>query len=192
MQFILFSSNDFFIEEHQILTLLFEEGLEVLHIDKITNEPAYYERLLTLIPSEYHKRIVISNLFYLKDEYNLKGIHLHNLSEKNNKTSRGNISIETDELSQIHDLKKDYNYVLLNNAMCKYSQEEIKKALDNGIIDKKVYLEINNEENLEWATKMNISGIYIRDLLWKHFNMRNSIDFKELLHQFRVLRRIIN
>lgn len=40
--------------------------------------PAMYsERLLTLIPDKYHRRIVTLEHFYLKEEFNLMGIHLN-------------------------------------------------------------------------------------------------------------------
>ena len=37
----------------------------------------YSERLLTLIPEKYHRRIVTHEHFYLKEEFNLMGIHLN-------------------------------------------------------------------------------------------------------------------
>ena len=53
MKLILMSTPYFFVEEHQILTALFEEGLEILHLRKPETEPVYSERLLTLIPQEF-------------------------------------------------------------------------------------------------------------------------------------------
>ncbi len=76
MKLILLTSPNFFIEEDKILTTLFEEGLDQLHLRKPASEPVYCERLLTLIPSEYHNRIITYDHFYLRDEFNLMGIHL--------------------------------------------------------------------------------------------------------------------
>ena len=59
MKLILLTMPDFFIEEHQILTALFDEGLELLHLRKPDSESVYLERLLTLIPETYRKRIVL-------------------------------------------------------------------------------------------------------------------------------------
>jgi thiamine-phosphate pyrophosphorylase len=71
MKLILMTLPHFFIEEHQILTALFDEGLETLHLRKPDTEPVYSERLLSLLPEEYRKNIVVHDHFYLKNEYGL-------------------------------------------------------------------------------------------------------------------------
>ena len=48
---------EFFVEEHQILTALFDEGLDTLHLRKPNSEPVYSERLLSLIPDGYRKKM---------------------------------------------------------------------------------------------------------------------------------------
>ena len=60
---------DFFIEEDKILTALFDEGLELLHLYKPNTEPVYSERLLSLIPDSYCKKIVVHAHYYLKNEF---------------------------------------------------------------------------------------------------------------------------
>lgn len=67
----------FFVEEDKIITALFEEGLDILHLRKPETPAMYSERLLTLIPEKYHRRIVTHEHFYLKEEFNLMGIHLN-------------------------------------------------------------------------------------------------------------------
>ena len=56
MKLILMTRPDFFVEESQIITALFDEGLELLHVRKPESEPVYSERLLSLIPDNYHKK----------------------------------------------------------------------------------------------------------------------------------------
>ena len=68
MKLILMTRPDFFVEESQIITALFDEGLELLHVRKPDSEPVYSERLLSLIPENYHKNIVVHDHFYLKGE----------------------------------------------------------------------------------------------------------------------------
>ena len=77
MKLILMTTPHFFVEEHRILTSLFEEGLELLHVRKPETEPVYSERLLSLIPDSFHKQIVVHDHFYLKEEYGLRGVHLN-------------------------------------------------------------------------------------------------------------------
>ena len=72
MKLILITTPTYFVEEDKIITALFEEGLDTLHLRKPDTAPMFAERLLTLIPEQYHKRIVVHGHFYLKDEYKLK------------------------------------------------------------------------------------------------------------------------
>ena len=76
MKLIVVTAPTFFVEEDQIITALFEEGLDILHLRKPETPAMYSERLLTLIPSIYHKRIVTHEHFYLQEEFQLMGIHL--------------------------------------------------------------------------------------------------------------------
>ena len=76
MKLVVMTQPTFFVEEDKILTSLFDEGLEHLHLYKPGSEPMYSERLLTLLPEEYYKRITVHENFYLKEEYKLRGIHI--------------------------------------------------------------------------------------------------------------------
>ena len=58
MKLIVVTTPTFFVEEDEIITALFEEGLDVLHLRKPETPAMYSERLLTLIPDKYHRRIV--------------------------------------------------------------------------------------------------------------------------------------
>ena len=75
MKLVIVSCPQFFVEEDKIITTLFDEGLDMLHIYKPGSEPLYFERLLTLIPEEYHRNIVIHEHYYMKQEFELGGIH---------------------------------------------------------------------------------------------------------------------
>ena len=50
MKLIVLTDPGFFVEEDKILTTLFDEGLDILHLRKPGSEPVYCERLLSLIP----------------------------------------------------------------------------------------------------------------------------------------------
>ncbi len=66
MKLIVVTTPTFFVEENKIITALFEEGLDILHLRKPETPAMYSERLLTLIPEKYHRRIVTHEHFYLK------------------------------------------------------------------------------------------------------------------------------
>ena len=69
MKLIVVTAPTFFVEEDKIITALFEEGLDILHLRKPETPAMYSERLLTLIPEKYHRRIVTHEHFYLKEEF---------------------------------------------------------------------------------------------------------------------------
>lgn len=49
MKLILITTPTYFVEEDKIITTLFDEGLDILHLRKPDTAPVYAERLLTLI-----------------------------------------------------------------------------------------------------------------------------------------------
>ena len=68
MKLVVMTKSTYFVEEDKILTALFEEGLDNLHISKNEKSALYLERLLSLIPKIYHKYITIHQHYYLKAE----------------------------------------------------------------------------------------------------------------------------
>ena len=147
MKLILITPPTYFVEEDKIITALFEEGLDILHLRKPDTAPMYAERLLTLIPEQYHKRIVVHGHFYLKDEFNLKGIHLNHRNPNVPENYKGHISRSCHSLEEIKEYKRQCDYMLLSPVFdsiskkdyhANYTPEEIRKAHKAGIIDKKV------------------------------------------------------
>ena len=88
MKLIVVTAPTFFVEEGKIITALFEEGLDI-HLRKPETPAMYSERLLTLIPEKYHRRIVTHEHFYLKEEFDLMGIHLNTRNPMNRMTIQG-------------------------------------------------------------------------------------------------------
>lgn len=82
MKLIVVTAPTFFVEEDKIITALFEEGLDILHLRKPETPAMYSERLLTLIPQKYHKAHHTHEHFYLQEEFSLMGIHLNTRNPK--------------------------------------------------------------------------------------------------------------
>jgi len=204
MKLIVLSTSRFFIEEDQILTALFEEGLDLLHIRKPGSEPVLSERLLSLIPSEFHNRIFVHNHFYLKEEYNLRGIHLSKHepvapADYKGKMTRTCYSI--DELAQVRE-QGQYEYTFLDSIFdgvteshrpSSFSIEDINDAARRGLIDRKTMasggVTINNIKQVE---DMGFGGAVVCGDLWNRFNVHSGLDYKELLAHFRRLRKEAN
>ena len=101
MKLVIMTKSTFFVEEDKIISMLFEDGLDCLHISKVDPSPLYLERLLALIPSHYHSKIVVHQHFQMKSEYGLGGIHLDNPSLVAPHGYRGHISRSCDDVMKL-------------------------------------------------------------------------------------------
>ncbi len=200
MKLILMTAPQFFIEEHRLLTAFFDEGLEILHLRKPNTEPVYSERLLTLLPDEYRKKVIVHDHFYLKTEYNLKGIHLNSRNPEPPHGYRGHVSCSCHSADDILLHKKRSDYVLFspvfdsiskNGYTAKYSLAELKEWSKQRIIDKKVMaLGGVDAENIPQLKDYGFGGAVVLGSIWSRFDIHNSTDFKDLINYFRKLKKI--
>lgn len=199
MKLILMSTPYFFVEEHQILNALFDEGLEVLHLRKPHTEPVYSERLLTLIPETYRKRIVVHDFFYLKDEYNLKGIHLNHRNPELPPKYKGHISCSCHTSEEVKAHKKVCNYVFLSpifNSISKegycshFGMQDLRELARQKVIDRKVMaLGGVQLDNIKQVKDLGFGGAVILGDIWNRFSIHSTQDFKDLIQHFRKLRK---
>lgn len=190
----------FFVEEDKIITALFEEGLDILHLRKPNTAPMYAERLLSLIPEQYHKRIVVHGHFYLKEEFKLKGIHLSERNPNAPDNYKGHLSRSCHTLEEIKANKKGHDYLFLNpvfetdekrHFLGNYTPEEIRKAHKAGIIDKKVIaLGRIDEQNIKEVKSLGFGGAAIMGAIWDKFDTCCNRDYACLIEHFKKLKKL--
>ena len=200
MKLILITPPTYFVEENKIITDLFEEGLDILHLRKPSTAPMYAERLLTLIPEQYHKRIVVHGHFYLKEEYRLKGIHLNGRNPILPERYKGHISRSCHTLEEIKEHKKQCDYLFLSpdfettSNKCynaNYTPAELKKAHKAGIIDKKVIaLGGIDIDNIAEVKSYGFGGAAIMGALWNRFDARSDRDYSLIIEHFKKLKKL--
>lgn len=200
MKLILITSPTYFVEEDKIITSLFEEGLDILHLRKPDTAPMFAERLLTLIPEQYHKRIVVHGHFYLKEEFRLKGIHLNLRNPNAPDHYKGHISCSCHSLEEVKERKRNYDYVFMSPVFdsiskqdynAQYSPEEIKKAHKQGIIDKKVYaLGGIDVHNIKEVKKYGFGGAAVMGAIWQKFDTCCDRDYSQIIEHFRKLKKL--
>ena len=184
MKLILMTTPNFFVEEHQILTALFDEGLDILHLRKPGSEPIFSERLLQLLPDTYRKNIVTHDHFYLKSEYGLKGIHLSKRNPDLPKNYKGHLSISC------HSAEETMQHISKQGYTAKFTVKELTEMGKQKIIDKKVMaLGGMGLETIEQVKDMNFGGVVIMGDIWTRFNVFQTQDFKELIAHFRKLKK---
>ena len=201
MKLIVMTKSTFFVEEDMILSSLFEEGLENLHLYKPDSEPMYSERLLTLLSDDYYKKITVHDHFYLKEEYRLRGIHLNDTTTEVPAGYKGKVSRTCRRLEELKETKKRSDYVFLQsifdsqtnpNDRQSFTEEELKMAAKKGLIDKHVYaLGGMNIDNIRMAKDLGFGGIVICGDLWNRFDIHSETDFKELILHFEKLRKAV-
>lgn len=202
MKLAIMTKSTFFVEEDKILAALFDEGLDNLHLFKPNTSPMYSERLLTLLPEEYYHKITVHEHFYLKQEYDLAGIHLDSPTSIIPEGYKGKYSRTCTNLNSLKEMKKKAQYVFLKNIFdciefrdekSSFSIDQLEKASRQGLIDKKVYaLGGINLENLRIAKELGFGGVVICGDLWNRFDIHNESDFKELILHFKKLKKAIN
>lgn len=199
MKLILMTTPYFFVEEHQILTALFDEGLEVLHLRKPNTEPVYSERLLSLLSESYRKRIVVHDHFYLKNEYNLKGIHLNHRNPELPPKYKGHISCSCHTADEVRAHKKACDYVFLSPIFdsiskqgysSQFSLQTLRQMQKDKVIDRKVMaLGGVDLDHIKMAKDLGFGGAVVLGDIWNRFSIHSTEDFKGLINHFRKLRR---
>ena len=198
MKLIVVTAPTFFVEEDKIITALFEEGLDILHLRKPETPAMYSERLLTLIPQTYHKRIITHEHFYLQEEFSLMGIHLYTRNPKEPHDYSGHISCTCHSLDEVRNKKHFYDYLFLSpiyNCITKtgvtsgFTAEELRQAEKSKIIDSKVMaLGGITSDNILEIKDYGFGGAVIMGDLWNKFNACTDRDYLEVIRHFKKLK----
>lgn len=195
MKLILMTTPHFFVEEHPILTALFDEELDFLHIRKPNTEPVYSERLLSLIPEQYRKRIIVHDHYYLHNEYKLYGIHVTQRAELPEKY-KGRVTCTCQTAEQVKALKSKCDYTIFapnlnDNSIDGFDAQHLKQYKAEKLPDKKVMAFGNiNEENIQNIANAGFGGAVLYGCIWNRFDTYNTQDFKELISYFRKLKKL--
>ncbi len=202
MKLIILTKSTYFVEEDKIISTLFDNGMETLHLFKPETPPMYAERLLSLLPEHTHRRICVHDHFYLKSEYDLAGIHLDQLSDMPPYGYKGNVSRSCERLDSLKEAKKKSKYVFLKNIFnciefpsdkATFSLNQLQEASKRGLIDKHVYaMGGMSLDNVKIAKDLGFGGVVICGDLWQHFNIHQQNDYKDLLLHFEKLRKAID
>lgn len=200
MKLIVVTAPTFFVEEDKIITALFEEGLDILHLRKPETPAMYSERLLTLIPEKYHKRIITHEHFYLQEEFSLMGIHLNTRNSKEPHDYSGHISCTYHSLDEVQNKKHFYDYLFLSpiyNCITKsgvtsgFTAEELRQAGKSKVIDSRVMaLGGITPDNILEIKDYGFGGAVVMGDLWNKFNACTDRDYLEVIRHFKKLKKM--
>lgn len=133
---IVISSEHGIANEVQVVSQLFECGLNCFHLRKYKWDEAETTAFLNLTPIEFHKRIVLHSHFSLLERYDLKGIHLNeeNRSKIERFENKKIISTSFHSLEEIENNKYPYGYVFLSPVFDSISKPGYTSKFNFGII----------------------------------------------------------
>ena len=77
MKLIVITAEPFFDREAEAICLLFEKGLERLHLRKPDASVGETKRFMERIDAAFHPKIVLHDHFELADSFQVAGIHLN-------------------------------------------------------------------------------------------------------------------
>lgn len=202
MKLIVITTPSFFIEEDQIITTLFEEGLDVLHLRKPDSSLTYLDRLINLIPEKYHKKIVTHDQFVLKSEYDLRGIHLSARNPEVPYDYHGHVSCSCHSLEEVQECKKSSSYVFMSPVFDSISKEGYKSAFSEDellaarkakiIDDKVIALGGITADKIEKVKDYGFGGVAVLGDLWNRFNPKTDRDYTALIEHFKELKNLVD
>lgn len=200
MKLIVVTAPTFFVEEDKIITALFEEGLDILHLRKPETPAMYSERLLTLIPDKFHRRIVTHEHFYLKEEFNLMGIHLNTRNPNEPHDYSGHVSCTCHSVEEVKNKKHFYDYLFMSpvydcitkqGTLSGYTPEELRKAGKEKIVDSKVMaLGGITPDNILEIKDYGFGGAVVLGDIWNKFNVCTDRDYLEVIRHFNKLKKM--
>ena len=203
MRFIVITPEVFLAGESDAVNLLFENGLETLHLRKPGASLDETKNFIMCIDKVYHQKIVLHDNYRLVEEFHLKGIHLNRrneditayvsaMREKHYSISRSCHSFDDVVAS------RDCDYVFLSpifDSVSKagynqgFTSEQLDDARCSGIINQKVMaLGGMTPENIPLVRQYGFGGVVVLGALWSNFTGNGEAD--ELLRRFNELARM--
>jgi thiamine-phosphate pyrophosphorylase len=110
---IVITSPEKLANESELINQLFDHGLEILHLRKPSCTKPDFETLLKSINLEHKRKVVLHQFHELASKYNVKGLHLREVSRKQ-------LSI-----SELKELSKELKRKNLTFSSSFHSKEDI-------------------------------------------------------------------
>lgn len=206
MQLIVISSSRSIENETQIVTKLFEAGLETYHLRKHKLSTKQMKEFIKAIPSHFHNRIVIHSHHNLTRKFKLKGIHLTKSHLKRKfktwffikliKINNPSIAITTSfgTIGSLLELKQDYDYTyaflspifdsLTSRFQSGFTEHSLKSAISKTKI-KTVARGGVDISAIEKANTIGFSGVAFYSAIWKK---KNPVEeFNKIIEKFQEL-----
>jgi thiamine-phosphate pyrophosphorylase len=198
MHLIVISPPENLPEEVNLLTLLFEAGLERFHIRK----PDFSEKEITnyilSIPKKYYSKLVLHSFHHLAERYSLGGIH--GKSVKNSKPLSRSFSAHS--FSEVQELSANYDYIFLSPVYDSISKEGYRSKFEKEELQffltdyhskssgkaSVIALGGINQQNIAETANMGFDGAAVLGAVWEipKNGLKNFLMIKEKLAMLQL------
>ncbi len=204
MRIIVISPSGQHENETEIITKLFEGGLETLHLRKPRYSTKQLANYIKKIPSVYHDRIVIHSHHNLMFKFNLKGIHLTKTHRSRNfrtwfmarlikyKRPSATVSVSHRRLIGLFEDEKVHDYVFLSpvfdSLTSKYQSGFTEHSLRSAVskTHHKIIARGGIDANVvERVNTIGFEGIALYSALWKRKDP--VLEFNKVIDKFTEL-----
>jgi len=197
MKLIVFSSPEKTEKEHELINLIFEEGIDYFHLRKPELGKEGFEEFLRGIKPKFLKKVVIHSHFEFLKKYNLGGVHLsrHYLEGLKEETEEKKfikelnvkrlvVSRSAHSLDELKTINSAYSYVFLSpvfdsiskeNYGSKFSEEQLKESLKEKKTEV-VALGGVNSSKIEKVRELGFDGFAVLGYVWKEFAASQDIE----------------
>jgi thiamine-phosphate pyrophosphorylase len=193
---VLIAPENNILNEIEILTQLFQEGLEYYHFRKPNMNYEEHCDYLNQIDKKYHDRIIVHYFHELVNEYNLKGIHFQEQKRRDHIDDPSNyftglkmfgktISSSFHEPEELEACTFEFDYHLLSPVFSSISKEGYQgRGFDVNHIDKVIIgMGGVTTENLSKFDELGYQGVGVLGGIW---NSDTPIeDFKKMIEYFQ-------
>ncbi|MDR1417522.1 MAG: thiamine phosphate synthase [Prevotellaceae bacterium] len=183
MRLIVITSEAELEDEAYALNLLFERGMDTLHLRKPSATEADLGRLLLKVRAEFHERIVLHSCFALAQSFRLKGVHLNRRSPACPQPRPASLSRSCHAIAELEQ-SDELDYVFLSpifDSLSKkgytraFTEEDLLQARAKGLIGKKVVaLGGISATTLPLAAAYGFGGAAVLGALWSSYPQRKS------------------
>ncbi len=173
---IILTQPDFISDEITRIKEYLSRGLFV-NIRKPSALAEEVEQMILQLPAIYYGQLTLHDFYFLADKYHLGGIHLNSRNKEIPSGWTGRVSRSLHSIEEVERLRDEYDYVSLSpifDSISKqgyksaFSEGQIKKAKELGIINKKVYaLGGVTFNRLDEVKRMGFGGAMILGDAWR-------------------------
>jgi thiamine-phosphate pyrophosphorylase len=198
LRLIVITTENFFEGETNTLNLLFDNGLELVHLRKPKASETEMVHFIEQIHQKYHSRIVLHDHFSLANRFHLKGIHLNARNRNIPENFQGTVSRSCHILNELEQFS-DLDYLFLSPIFDSISKEGYTLRFSESLLydfkskdvinEKIIALGGINKDNIYKVKDYGFGGVAVLGALWGDFPEKQ--DFNELLTRFKELQHAV-